>query len=309
MRIRWTLLITASWIATSALPARADLDTTSRVEARELAQKGDAAFSEGRCDKAIGLWVQAAERFEAPTILIRIAQCQALLGRVVEATATLERVAAMKFAREVPQVFLDARNRANSDLPKLRARIAHLKLTVDRAGFAVEPTLEIDHVKMGQVDAVFPLNPGDHFVHLSIGEGTLEKTVRLEDGEQHEIRIRLSRTEPSDTSPFSQKKVGYMLGAAGLVSVGLGTLFGVRASNAYSDLKGQCPEGECPYTESDRYYAARSRATEANVAFAAGAALLGAGLVLVLTDKGPPAENPKVRVLPVGAGAAVIGSF
>src|SRR5215475_5923563 len=78
-----------------AAPARADPPAPAsdpRVEAREIAERGDAQFDAGRCDKAIPLWKEAAAKFRAPTIGLRIARCQALVGKVVEAAKTLEAI-------------------------------------------------------------------------------------------------------------------------------------------------------------------------------------------------------------------------
>src|SRR3954468_23243982 len=81
--------------AAVAAPARADPPAPAsdpRAEAREIAERGDVQFDAGRCDKAIPLWREAAAKYRAPTIVLRIARCQVLVGKVVEAAVTLETI-------------------------------------------------------------------------------------------------------------------------------------------------------------------------------------------------------------------------
>src|SRR5688572_1319070 len=115
--IAGALLLARGGFAEEAPPDR------ERAEAKELAQKGDAAFGSGRCDKAIALWRKAATKFHAPTILLRIARCQALIGKVVDATLTLEEIAADKLPADAPRPFVEAREAAVQELPAVRARI------------------------------------------------------------------------------------------------------------------------------------------------------------------------------------------
>src|ERR1700674_5381489 len=82
-------LLSTALVASTAL---ADEPDARRASARELANKGDAFFAKGRCDKGISLWAEANEHCHAPPLLLRIARCQALLGKVVLATETLQSI-------------------------------------------------------------------------------------------------------------------------------------------------------------------------------------------------------------------------
>src|SRR5262249_32021786 len=79
----------------------------ARAEAREMAVKGDSAFGSGRCDKAIVLWKKAEEKFHAPTILLRIARCEALMGHVVDATQSFESVVRDKLGEGAPPSWIE----------------------------------------------------------------------------------------------------------------------------------------------------------------------------------------------------------
>src|SRR5690349_10099649 len=89
----------------SAGAARAATNDELRAEARVIAEQGDAQFDAGRCDKALPLWRAAESLFHAPTILLRIARCQTLLGQVVEATRGLEAIVAEPLRPEAPAPF------------------------------------------------------------------------------------------------------------------------------------------------------------------------------------------------------------
>src|SRR5271165_578330 len=101
------LSFAAACAAVPAMSAADDTDTT-RIEARQLASQGDEAFGIGRCDQAVPLWKEAERKFHAPTILVRIARCQALLGKVVDAASTLEALLAEPVAPDAPAAFVAA---------------------------------------------------------------------------------------------------------------------------------------------------------------------------------------------------------
>src|SRR5271169_2293753 len=105
-------------LACAALPAVASADDTdtTRAEARQLASQGDEAFGIGRCDRAVPLWREAERRFHAPTLMVRIARCEALLGKVVDAAATLEALVAEPIAPDAPAAFVAAHREAEADL-------------------------------------------------------------------------------------------------------------------------------------------------------------------------------------------------
>src|SRR5262245_28229166 len=94
-----------------AAPVRADppASASDRAEAREIAERGDAQFDAGRCDKAIPLWREAAAKYRAPTIVLRIARCQALVGKVVDAANTLETITKEPLEADAPAAFVEAK--------------------------------------------------------------------------------------------------------------------------------------------------------------------------------------------------------
>jgi hypothetical protein len=89
-------------------------------------------------------------------------------------------------------------------------------------------------------------------------------------------------TAPAPEKPNADERatfaqVGYGVGAAGLVGVVIGAIFGLRALGEKADA--ECVAGRC---EREPLDAARASATASTIAFAVGGVLVGAGAALVL---------------------------
>jgi hypothetical protein len=107
----------------------------------------------------------------------------------------------------------------------------------------------------------------------------------------------------------SQRTMGLVVGAAGVVGVGVGSYFGLRAFSKSSDLKGRCPETDCAAVDGpDLAEQANNAATASNLAFGIGLVALAGGVVLYLTA--PPAEGTATRTTlraKVGPGSFMLG--
>ena len=111
--------------------------------------------------------------------------------------------------------------------------------------------------------------------------------------------------------------VGVGVGAIGVAALGAAALFQVQSSKTWDDaLAAGCNEAgseiTCPQGEATRLgNRSNSQATRALISAIAGGALVTAGLVLIVTDKGTRATPTTASVVPVDAGAMVMlgGSF
>jgi len=103
--------------------------------------------------------------------------------------------------------------------------------------------------------------------------------------------------QPSDTPPKNSeppaakggnalRTAAYVTGALGVVSLGVGTYFGVKAISKNNDAKGYCPGGNvCDDPQGETLTKdAQSAAVVSNVTIAVGAAFVVAGVVLYLTS-------------------------
>ncbi len=295
--------------------ARADAAIdAARAEARVFAAQGDEAFSAGRCDRAVPFWKQAEAKFHAPTLLFRIARCQVLLGRVVEATKTLETIVAEKLSAEAPDAWKDAQRDASNELPAVRARIATLEIVIDARGIAVTPTILIDEAGMPMGRTTFPVDPGSHRVRVTAKDGRWEQAVQLADGEKKTVRVAMGleqRTPPVTT----QRLVGYVLGGAGLLSMAVGGIFGAKALGDSHDLDAAClgtganARKFCPDSTRPTIDRLKTESLIADLTLGGGAALFVAGAVVILTAPAPKKEEPRLYFAPMGLGAQIGGKF
>lgn len=292
------------------LSGSAFADERLRTEARTTALEGDRLFESGRCDKAIALWKKADAIYHAPTITLRIARCQALLGKVVEATASFAKIVDEPLADGAPPPFADAKESARRELPGVRARIARLtiKLNVRQTrGLTVSPVVEIDQRKVSADGGALEIDPGDHLVKVSADRSTWEKRLTLDDGERRTIDVALW-VDPPASVPRVQRTVGLSIGAAGLASLVVGASFGISAFLTSKRLDEVCGDDHtrCPPSEDENVLKLRRHATVADVAVGTGAALVAAGVILVVTEPKPKREGPVIQIVG-GLGRVAVG--
>jgi hypothetical protein len=222
-------LVAAIAVVLAGGPARADEGL--RAEAKSLAGLGDAQFYAGHCENALPLWRKAEATFHATTILLRIARCQAQLGKVVDASSTLGAIVEEHVRADAPPAFFVAREEARRELPSVRARVATLRLLV-RAGSADAPVVvDVDGVTAPRGATSFPLDPGDHVVHVRAGDDAWRRDVHLAPGELLACDVPLwVRVTPT---PRPQRTVGLATFGAGVaaLSVGLGAAIAGASTN------------------------------------------------------------------------------
>ncbi len=128
-----TLTLLAAVTPTAVVPkaafAQAQLSEAERkATARSLFSQGVKEQEAGRHSEALALFEKAQKLFDAPTHLLHIAQCQVALGKFVEAAETYETLKRVQLAPNSPDVFVQAKAQAETDLPAVRARIANLRI-------------------------------------------------------------------------------------------------------------------------------------------------------------------------------------
>ena len=97
---RFAVLAALLFVTTSA---RAQMsDTEKKAAARAAYQEGVKLQDEGKASEALVRFESAQKLFSAPTHLLHIAECQALTGRLVEASETYETLEEMIEANSAP---------------------------------------------------------------------------------------------------------------------------------------------------------------------------------------------------------------
>jgi hypothetical protein len=116
----------------------------------------------------------------------------------------------------------------------------------------------------------------------------------------------------AERSPSLTRTAGWVLGASGVVSLGVAGYFGWRAKKKHDDALVLCPEPQCSDTTGVQLNQdARWAATRANAFGVLGGLAVGVGVVLLLTsDDAEPARSALiVSPAPGGAQLGATSSF
>lgn len=89
-------------------------------------------------------------------------------------------------------------------------------------------------------------------------------------------------------APGPDRTASYIVGGAGLVAIGIGVAFGLRASDKEDESKADCPSGCITQEAADLNQQARTSATIANVSYAVGVAALATSVYLFFSAGSGP---------------------
>jgi hypothetical protein len=276
-----------------------------RTRARQIAGQGDTEFASGRCDRAIRLWKEADAVFSATTIELRIAHCQALVGHVVDAAATMDAIVNKTLPPDAPEPFVTAKEQAAAELPALRARIATLELAAP-AGAEVW----IDEEKRPPNLRGYAVDPGRHRIRIQKGAEVGEKVVDLGDGEKRTLTVSTFLEKPPPTKRPG-RTAGFILGGSGIAVLGVGSVLGVLALSQSAELDDRCGPSHtaCPPEDQEKISGLKSKALAANLVIGAGAALLATGGFLLWQSTRTDQAPGRVRLKVSGLGAGLDARF
>jgi hypothetical protein len=332
---------TAVALACVALPALA-VPHVALADA-SLADKAAAQtlFDEGRKLMAAGKFAEACPKLAESQKLdpgvgtqFNLADCYEKTGQTASAWAGfLEAASAAKSMGQGDREKV-ARERAAALVPRLS------KITITMGDSASVPELEIkrDGAVVGRAlwGTAIPVDPGAHLVEATApGKKPWLTTAKVE-GDRADVVISIPSLEsapPADhTSPSSsstgavgaevtsggsgRRTVGLVLAGAGIVGLGLGTAFALKAKSNYDDSVGKCDPVDknlCGTAGFDLRSDARTAGNVATVAFGAGAAALVAGAILYFTAPSGSSDKPRALVVPSAApgwaGLAFLGKY
>ena len=215
--------------------------------------------------------------------------------------------------QDLPTVVFSAKDAAGHDL-------SSVKITAD--GKTLITRLD------GQAVA---MDPGTHALHFELEDGTsVDDEAIVQQGEKNKsISVVLKAPAaamvspppvPSDTAgPLAEASpspveapppkpragawttAGYVVGAAGLAGLALGTFFGVQAISSKSSA--DCVANRCDAAPLSQ---ARGWATASTVALVAGGVLLAGGAALVVLAPRSGAAKSAVTLAPLGVGGGTI---
>lgn len=333
-------LVAGAFAAALAVASSAGAQSASDKAAAE------ALFDEGRDLMDQKKYAEACRKFEQSQqidagigTLLYLADCYEQAGRTASAWATFREAASAAAARGQRDRESTANDRASKlegSLSKVTIAVSESArvegLTVRRGGKVVAPALygiavpvdpgplEIEVTAPGHVPWKKTVQVGKPSARVEVTVPALEAAPTDEPAAVVPPAARESPAPSASTRPeedrgvakldedTSQETWGWVLGGVGVVGIGVGSFFGLRAISKNSDAEDFCPGGStCNDPRGETLTdEAKDAALVSNIAFGIGGAALAAGLVLVLTaPDGQPQSALVVSPTAHGRGGSV----
>ncbi len=311
MRGRNLGAIAAVLTAVSMLaPARVALADGTTAQARALAEtlfrEGRKLMKEKRYAEACAKLDESYRLDEAAGTLLNLALCHEEEGKT--ATAWTELKESLYLAQKANRA--DRKKIAKEHLDKLEPRLSRLTLTLAPRFDDAEVEIRLDGVLLGEgaLGSALPVDPGERVIRVvAPGKVPWEKTVTIgENADQQTIVIPIleavppppDETPPPPPPPADewQTPAALVAGGVGVVALGVGTFFGVRALSLGSESADHCPNNVCDAQGYEAYDDGRTSATIANIGIGVGVVGVVAGIVLFVTADDTPAQAEGLRV-------------
>jgi hypothetical protein len=189
-------LLLISALLTISPRVYAQASDADRAAARELFNKGVELQNQQKFAEALDHFERSQKVVNAPTIYLHVGQCQAALGRLVEATEAFRQAVNFQLPQNPPAPFVAAQNEATAQLAAISPRIPELKITVQPKDIpTVTVTVDDQPVNSALVGISRPTNPGTHKVTASApGYTKAERTVDLKEKQKLEVTLSLVST-------------------------------------------------------------------------------------------------------------------
>lgn len=291
-------------------------------------------FDEGKKLMAQDRYAEACPKLEesqrldpAGGTLLHLALCREKEGRIATAWALYQDALAQakrdnrRDRARAAQERIDA---LGPRLPRLRVRVAPANRRA--SGF----TLVRDDLPVGEAqwgDAL-PIDPGRHELHARADKKKPWSFAIDIPARPGEVTIEVPELEPepqptSDTQRApgprileakegdGQRTIGIVAAGAGVVGIGLGTVFGLLSKSKHDEADRECKPPDyklCSAAGVDAGRAATTDGTASTIAFVVGGALVAGGAALYFTaPTGNVALSPTAG--PGGGGVAIAGTF
>lgn len=307
------VLASAAWTS----PARSQEPPRDPIAAEALFDRGKALVEQGRTAEACQAFAESQRLDPAGGTLLRLAMCHEAQGKL--ASAWLEFLEVERISREGAgageTAKLQERVRiAREHLASIEPRVPKLVLSVPAEARVEGLRLTANGLprEAGTWGLPLPVDPGDvAIVATAPSRQTFRTTVHLGEGQQRTVPVPplapvAASVAPAPTEnvpeppeaprpfaprPSALRPVGVGIGAVGLVALGVGTYFGLRAISQWNDANALCPATTCSDPNGvSLAHDAHGAAVAADIALAAGAALVVTGVVLYVL--GAPARPP-----------------
>jgi hypothetical protein len=286
-----------------AVPVQAQ--STDPAAAEVLFREGRAAMEKRDFETACERFRDSQRLDPAAGTVLNLAVCEAQRGRIATAWALfreVEQSASADFQAE-------AKKRAAALLPRLPQLTLLLPETdeqgqpVKREGLAL--LRNGSEVGASVLGVELPNDPGPQTFTLRIaGREESITTVTMKEGEKLSLTLKLGAPKPeqaADSDVPGLAIAGFVVGGAGLASLGAAIATGVAMLDRGTCFKTEDVSPSCVRTEEDRD-AGQSLETASSALFIAGGILTAGGLALVLAA--PWSSGEEAVSVAIGFGHA-----
>ena len=292
-------------------PAIAEPGTADRAIAERLFDRGRRQMEEGALAAACDSFAESQRLDPGTGTLLNLANCYEVSGKLASAWVEFrEALAASRREKRSDRV-----RYASDHLAAIEPRLAYLTVSVAGRPQGETPRITLDGRALGPAawGVAIPVDAGRH---EALAEGRRWRAaIDIRDGEHRQIevparletemasgagsperspRVSARSTEgPADESwlaahaePAGRNRrtrvVELTLGGAGLAAIGVGSYFGWRASDLWSQRNRACPMEACTVEGARLGSRADSAATVATWTIVGGVGALGAAALLFL---------------------------
>ena len=315
-------------------PAIAHAGNEAAAEA--LFAEGQKLVKEKKYAEACAKFAESNRLDRGAGTLIHLADCYEKNKQTASAWA------AWKEASSAAQAInrQDWQKLANDRSNKLEPKLAKVTIKVPEPVDKMEVTKDGAPFAQATWNTPLPVDVGPHTIEATAPGFKPYKTTATvsKDGEKLDVVIpkleampadpALAKTEPTKPEPAKpapkkdeddgsgQRTVGFIVAGVGVAGLAVGGVTGLMAMSANNEAKDKCPQdGACANKDGvDANDSAKTLGLVSTIGFAAGAALIIGGAVLIFTaPKGGGKEAKAVKVLPTatanGGGIFLSGSF
>jgi serine/threonine-protein kinase len=315
----------------------AQATAADKAAAEALFEQGIDLLKAGKLTEACARLEQSESIERGIGTSLYLAECYEKQGRTASAWGLFRDAASEAQARGESERAQQGRARAARIEPRLSRLTVSSTMTEKPAGLQI--LRDADPVPDGLWNVAVPVDPGEHRI-TARAPGYVEwsQVVRV-DGDAASVSVNVpplvrdtsvplaaasTSANPAATSPLpeedggqsssagnTQRTIGIVTGGVGVVALGIGGFFGLRAISKNNDAKDHCNGGTIC---SDRDGVtltddAKSAANVANVLVIGGAVLVAGGLTLYFTA--PSGTERTVAFASDGRGARLVmgGAF
>jgi hypothetical protein len=267
---------------------------SDRVAAEALFREGRDAMRRGDARAACDHFAESERLDPAVGTVLNLAECSEMLGRIATAWAHL---------RQAVDDLPPNDDRVSTAMKKVAALEPRLPRLVVRLASSAPGDTKVtrDDVAIGATSfaIAIPVDPGAHVI-VAEAPGHAARTYRvaLREGERLEIIADVGERiappaapekPPAPAGGSSGRLPGWLLLAGSGVAIGVGSVTGLLAIDRDATMDARCEPGRlCDVAGADAGREGRVFDTVSTVSFIAAGALLGAGIIWLVTH--PPRE-------------------